>query len=121
MEFKTDSYEIYKGDCLDVMKLIPDKSIDMILCDLPYAQTKNQWDTIIAFDRLWQQYNRIIKDNGAIVLFARFKKDLEKPHMFVVFKQSDGTKNTRYFIKTEIRFIKRRLNCTPRKFRIIKK
>lgn len=70
MEIKTDNYEIYKGDCLEVMKSIPDKSIDMILCDLPYAQTKNQWDTIIPFDRLWEQYNRIIKDNGAIVLFA---------------------------------------------------
>ena len=64
------NYEIYNGDCLEVMKSIPDKSIDMILCDLPYAQTKNQWDTIIPFDRLWEQYNRIIKDNGAIVLFA---------------------------------------------------
>ena len=70
MKIKTDNYEIYKGDCLEVMKSIPDKSIDMILCDLPYAQTKNQWDTIIPFDRLWEQYNRIIKDNGAIVLFA---------------------------------------------------
>lgn len=80
MKIKTDNYEIYKGDCLEVMKSIPDKSVDMILCDLPYSQTKNQWDTIIPFDRLWEQYNRIIKDNGAIVLFANgmFTADLMK-------------------------------------------
>ena len=80
MKVKTDNYEIYKGDCLELMKSIPDKSIDMILCDLPYSQTKNQWDTIIPFDRLWEQYNRIIKDNGAIVLFANgmFTADLMK-------------------------------------------
>ena len=74
------NYEIYKGDCLEVMKSIPDKSIDMILCDLPYSQTKNKWDTIIPFDRLWEQYIRIIKDNGANVLFANgmFTADLMK-------------------------------------------
>lgn len=53
------------------MKNIPDKSIDMILCDLPYGQTsRNQWDSIIPFEPLWMQYNRIIKDNGTIVLFG---------------------------------------------------
>ena len=75
-----EQYKIYNGDCLEIMKEIPDKSLDMILCDLPYSQTKNQWDTIIPFDRLWEQYNRIIKDNGAIVLFANgmFTADLMK-------------------------------------------
>lgn len=63
--------ELYNGDCLEVMKNIPDKSIDMILCDLPFGTTKNSWDEIIPFDKLWEQYNRIIKDNGAIVLFAQ--------------------------------------------------
>lgn len=58
------------GDCLELMKDIPDKSIDMILCDLPYGTTKCNWDIIIPFDKLWEQYNRIIKDNGAIVLFG---------------------------------------------------
>lgn len=58
------------GDCLELMKELPDKSIDMILCDLPYGTTQCKWDNIIPFDQLWQQYNRIIKDNGAVVLFA---------------------------------------------------
>jgi site-specific DNA-methyltransferase (adenine-specific) len=52
------------------MKQIPDGSVDMILCDLPYGTTACKWDTIIPFDKLWEQYNRIIKDNGAIVLFG---------------------------------------------------
>lgn len=64
---------IYQMDCLEGMKLIPDKSIDMILCDLPYGQTSNSWDSIIPLDKLWEQYNRIIKDNGAIVLMAKGK------------------------------------------------
>lgn len=61
---------VLQGDCLGVMKDIPDKSIDMILCDLPYGTTACKWDTIIPFEPLWEQYNRIIKDNGAIVLFG---------------------------------------------------
>jgi len=61
---------VYLGDCLEVMKDIPDNSIDMILCDLPYGTTACKWDTIIPFEPLWEQYNRIIKDNGAIVLFG---------------------------------------------------
>jgi len=56
------------GDCLEVMKTIPDKSVDMILSDLPYGTTACRWDTIIPFEPLWEQYKRIIKDNGAIVL-----------------------------------------------------
>jgi site-specific DNA-methyltransferase (adenine-specific) len=58
------------GDCLEVMKTIPGNSIDMILCDLPYGTTACKWDVIIPFELLWKQYNRIIKPNGAIVLFA---------------------------------------------------
>lgn len=71
--------EIYKGDCLELMKDIPTNSVDMILCDLPFGQTaRNKWDSVIPFEPLWQQYNRIIKDNGAIVLFANgmFTADL---------------------------------------------
>ena len=59
---------IYNEDCLDGMKRIPDKSVDMILCDLPYGTTANKWDSIILFEPLWEQYERVIKDNGAIVL-----------------------------------------------------
>ena len=61
---------IYNEDCLEGMKRIPDKSIDMILCDLPYGTTACKWDSVIPFEPLWEQYNRIIKDNGAIVLFG---------------------------------------------------
>jgi site-specific DNA-methyltransferase (adenine-specific) len=60
--------EILLGDCLELMKDIPNGSIDMILCDLPYGTTACKWDTIIPFDKLWEQYKRIIKSNGAIVL-----------------------------------------------------
>ena len=59
------------GDCLDLMKDIPYKSIDMILCDLPYGTTRNKWDSTIQLDKLWDQYNRIIKTNGVICLFAQ--------------------------------------------------
>ena len=62
--------DLYNGDCLEIMKNISDKSVDMILCDLPYGTTACKWDVIIPFEPLWGQYNRIIKDNGAIVLFG---------------------------------------------------
>lgn len=62
--------KIYNEDCLEGMKRIPDKSVDMILCDLPYGTTACKWDTIIPFEPLWEQYERVIKDNGAIVLFG---------------------------------------------------
>ena len=62
--------KLYHGDCLEVMKDIEDKSIDMILCDLPYGTTACKWDCVIPFEPLWEQYNRIIKDNGAILLFG---------------------------------------------------
>ena len=64
---------VYNIDCLIGMQDIPDGSIDMILCDLPYGQTSNEWDSIIPLDKLWEQYNRIIKENGAIVLTAKGK------------------------------------------------
>ena len=62
--------ELIHGDCLEKMKHIPDKSIDMILCDLPYGTTACKWDVVIPFEPLWEQYKRIIKDRGAIVLTA---------------------------------------------------
>ena len=61
---------IYNEDCLIGMQNIPDKSVDCIICDLPYGTTACKWDTIIPFEPLWEQYKRIIKDNGAIVLFG---------------------------------------------------
>ena len=62
--------ELWQGDCLELMNNIPDKSVDCIITDLPYGTTQCKWDTIIPFEPLWKQYNRIIKDNGAIVLFG---------------------------------------------------
>lgn len=62
--------DLKRGDCLELMKSIPDGSVDMILCDLPYGTTACKWDTIIPFEPLWEQYERVIKDNGAIVLFG---------------------------------------------------
>lgn len=61
---------LLKGDCLELMKDIPDKSIDMILCDLPYGTTACKWDVVIPFYELWKQYNRITKNNSPIVLFG---------------------------------------------------
>ena len=61
---------LLQGDYLELMKQVPDKSIDLILCDLPYGTTKYKWDSIIPFDKLWKRYNRIIKERGAIVLFG---------------------------------------------------
>ena len=63
--------DLKQGDCLDLMKNIPDKSIDMILCDLPYGTTRNKWDKTISLIELWNVYNKIIKDNGAIILFSQ--------------------------------------------------
>lgn len=62
--------DLQQGDCLELMKDIPDGSVDMILCDLPYGTTSCKWDTVIPFVPLWDQYKRIIKDRGQIVLFA---------------------------------------------------
>ena len=62
---------VFNEDCLIGMKRIPDNSIDMILCDLPYGTTKCKWDSIIPFEPLWCHYERIIKDNGVIVLFSQ--------------------------------------------------
>lgn len=61
---------LMQGDCLELMKSIPNGSVDMILCDLPYGTTACKWDTVIPFEPLWDQYTRVIKPNGAIVLFG---------------------------------------------------
>lgn len=62
--------KFFNGDCLVEMQKIADKSVDLILCDLPYGTTDCSWDSVIPFDKLWEQYNRIIKEDGVIALFA---------------------------------------------------
>lgn len=64
------STTLYKGDCLELMRDIPDGSVDMVLCDLPYGTTQCKWDSVISLPKLWEQYKRIIKNNGAIILFS---------------------------------------------------
>lgn len=113
--------QLYIGDCLEVMKDIPAHSIDMVLCDLPYGTTACKWDVLIPFDRLWEQYKRIIKDNGAILLFGTepfssavrlsnldwYKYDLvwqkEKPVNFFQLKRRFGktTENIMVFYKKQ--------------------
>lgn len=66
----TDNIQLLKGDCLVLMQTIPSQSINMILCDLPYGRTHNRWDSIIPYDKLWEQYERVIKPNGCIALFC---------------------------------------------------
>ena len=66
----SNDVNLFNGDCLEVMKGIPDGSVDMILCDLPYGTTKNKWDSVIPFDLLWEQYERVIKERGMIALTA---------------------------------------------------
>ena len=63
--------DLQQGDCLELMKQIPDGGVDFVLCDLPYGITANKWDVVLPFDKLWEQYNRIIKDHGCIALFGR--------------------------------------------------
>ena len=77
---------VFEGDCLEIMKQLPDKSIDMVLCDLPYGTTQDKWDSVIPLGELWQQYRRIVKDDGAIVLTSQgmFTAELmvSNPKMF---------------------------------------
>ena len=62
---------VIEADCLEIMKQLPDNSIDMVLCDLPYGTTQNKWDSVIPLDTLWKEYKRIVKPNGAIVLTSQ--------------------------------------------------
>lgn len=71
MEFENMINNVIEGDCMEKMKFIPNKSIDMILCDLPYGYTQNKWDDVIPLEELWNEYKRIIKDRGVIALTAQ--------------------------------------------------
>ena len=63
--------QLFEGDCLKYLKQFPDNSIDMVLCDLPYGTTQNKWDSVISLGKLWKEYERVVKDNGAIVLTSQ--------------------------------------------------
>jgi len=67
----TAAPDLYLGDCIEIMESLPEDSIDMVFCDLPYGTTQNPWDVLIPFDDLWSNYNRIVKENGAIVLTSQ--------------------------------------------------
>lgn len=69
--YRMDNIKLLHGDCLELMKDIPAASIDLILCDLPYGTTRNKWDSVIPLELLWEEYRRVIKSNGAIVLFSQ--------------------------------------------------
>ena len=99
--------DLKQGDCLELMKNIPDNSIDMILCDLPYGTTACKWDNVIPFEPLWEQYNRIIKSNGAICLFgsepfssklrmSNLKHFKKKGYRVLVISSSSWTKTKLY-------------------------
>lgn len=112
---------LYHGDCLELMNNIKDKSMDMILCDLPYGTTACSWDVVIPFDKMWEQINRVAKDNCAILLFGTepfssklrcsnlemYKYDLywvkEKPTNFLQLKKRFGktTENICVFYKEQ--------------------
>ena len=85
-DIKTESLWLMKGDCLERMKEIPDGSVDLILTDPPYAKTQNVWDSVIQLDKMWEQLKRIIKHNGAVLLFGQnsfsFKLGLSNEQMF---------------------------------------
>lgn len=65
--------ELYCGDCLEVMRTLDENSVDMILCDLPYGCTRNEWDKKLPFDELWEQYHRVLKERGVVALFGKQK------------------------------------------------
>ena len=69
--YENPNGKLYHGDCLEIMKDIPDGSVDMVLCDPPYGMTACDWDVVIPFEPLWEQYNRVCKRNAAVVLFSQ--------------------------------------------------
>ena len=79
-ELKPCSFEIEQGDCLELMKDIPDGSVDLVLTDPPYGTTQNKWDSIVPFDDKWKELHRITKPNSAIVLFSQMPFGAELIH-----------------------------------------
>ena len=86
--------DLQQGDCLKLMKQIPDGGVDFVLCDLPYGITANKWDVVLPFDKLWEQYKRIIKEHGCIALFGRepFSSELRVSNKKCIVTTGCGTK-----------------------------
>ena len=82
MDYKDENIWLMKGDCLERMKEIPDGSVDLILTDPPYAKTQNKWDSVIPLEDMWKQLKRIIKPNGAIVLFSQKHIHIQAGHLW---------------------------------------
>ncbi|UXR69677.1 hypothetical protein MUA26_00425 [Staphylococcus sp. IVB6246] len=106
---------VIKGDSIKTMQKISDKSIDLILCDLPYGHTQNNWDSVIPLPKLWKEYNRIIKDNGAILLTSSgmFTAELmmSNPNMYkykIIWEKSKATN----FLKVKFCFPPRKSTKT---------
>ena len=85
-DIKEDNLWLMKGDCLERMKEVPDGSVDLILTDPPYGTTACKWDSVIPLEPMWEQLKRIIKPNGAIVLFGQepFSSVLRLSHIKVI-------------------------------------
>ena len=124
--------KIYNEDCLEGMKKIPDKSVDMVLCDLPYEVTALKWDKIIPLEKLWEQYERIIKDNGAIVLTATqpftSKLVMSNPNLFkhewILEKQkANNFMGAKYqplkYHENVLVFGKGKVNYHPQKYKVL--
>lgn len=104
-----DKDKIYQGDCLEIMQDIDNSSVDMILCDLPYGVTNNKKDIVIPFIKIWKQYERIIKDNGVIALFAQ--------GLFYVDLVSSNRKLFRYDLVWDKKLTSGFLNCNRQPLR----
>ncbi len=103
-----ENIQLYHGDCLEIMKDIPDKSVDMVLCDLPFELTDNKWDKIIDFEKIWCQYNRIIKDNKESEYINFFQKQRNMYWLKKIKKYYTVTNEELLSMGTEHGFIMRR-------------
>lgn len=105
VEQQSDSFTLWQGDCIDLMKKIPDESVDLVLADLPYKETGNKWDRNFLLDEACKEFSRVIKENGAIVLTGTFRFGVQlfnlMPHLYKydwVWEKDNGTNapNVRY-------------------------
>jgi len=103
-------HDLYHADCFEVFPLIPDKSVDLVLADLPYEVTRNKLDVRLPFDKLWEQYNRVIKDDGVVLLFGQ--------GLFYVDLVNSNRKNFRYDIVWDKKLTSDFLNATTKPMRV---